>query len=98
MNASQLWDTRRAEVDRRRLEGRSVEGAVVYELYTGLHPGGYLRRGPSASSTTPEELGVDFVEIMPVNAFSGTHGWGYGGVLWFACTKPYGGPDGLVRL
>ena len=35
---------------------------------------------------------------MPVNAFGGTHGWGYDGVLWFAVHEPYGGPDGLVRL
>jgi maltooligosyltrehalose trehalohydrolase len=35
---------------------------------------------------------------MPVNAFSGTHGWGYDGVLWYSVHEPYGGPDGLVRL
>ena len=44
------------------------------------------------------DLGVDFVELMPVNAFNGTHGWGYDGVLWYAVHEPYGGPDGLVRL
>ena len=44
------------------------------------------------------DLGVDFVEVMPVNAFNGTHGWGYDGVLWYAVHEPYGGPDGLVRL
>ncbi|PRC47918.1 malto-oligosyltrehalose trehalohydrolase, partial [Mycobacterium sp. ITM-2017-0098] len=44
------------------------------------------------------ELGVDFVEVMPVNAFSGTHGWGYDGVLWYAVHEPYGGPDGLIRF
>jgi maltooligosyltrehalose trehalohydrolase len=35
---------------------------------------------------------------MPVNAYSGTHGWGYDGVLWYAVHEPYGGPDGLVRF
>ena len=35
---------------------------------------------------------------MPVNAFSGTHGWGYDGVLWYAVHEPYGGPDALVRF
>lgn len=29
---------------------------------------------------------------MPVNAFGGTHGWGYDGVLWYAVHEPYGGP------
>ncbi len=44
------------------------------------------------------DLGIDFVELMPVNAFAGTHGWGYDGVLWYAVHEPYGGPDGLVRF
>ena len=44
------------------------------------------------------DLGVDFVELMPVNAFAGTHGWGYDGVLWYAVHEPYGGPDALVRF
>jgi maltooligosyltrehalose trehalohydrolase len=35
---------------------------------------------------------------MPVNAFAGTRGWGYDGVLWYAVHEPYGGPDGLVRF
>ena len=35
---------------------------------------------------------------MPVNAFAGTHGWGYDGVLWYAVHEPYGGPDALVRF
>jgi maltooligosyltrehalose trehalohydrolase len=35
---------------------------------------------------------------MPVNAFGGSHGWGYDGVLWYAVHEPYGGPDGLVRF
>src|ERR1700749_4566639 len=35
---------------------------------------------------------------MPVNSFSGTHGWGYDGVLWYSVHEPYGRPDGLVRL
>ena len=31
---------------------------------------------------------------MPVNAFNGTHNWGYDGVLWYAVHEPYGGPRG----
>ena len=34
----------------------------------------------SGGSTTCVDLGVDFVELMPVNAFNGTHNWGYDGV------------------
>ena len=35
---------------------------------------------------------------MPVNAFGGTHGWGYDGVLWYAVHETRWRPDGLVRL
>ncbi|MGB3169848.1 MAG: malto-oligosyltrehalose trehalohydrolase, partial [Rhodococcus sp. (in: high G+C Gram-positive bacteria)] len=44
------------------------------------------------------DLGVTFVEIMPVNGFNGTHNWGYDGVLWYTVHEAYGGPDGLQRL
>ncbi len=78
--------------------GRSIEGRVIYELHAGTFtPGGTF------DSTVEKldhlvDLGVDFVELMPVNAFGGTHGWGYDGVLWYAVHETYGGPDGLVRF
>ncbi|MFN8071018.1 MAG: malto-oligosyltrehalose trehalohydrolase [Mycobacterium sp.] len=95
---SQLWDTRRAEWTDAGWRGRSVEGAVVYELHTGTFTPEGTFDAAIGKLDHLEELGVDFVEIMPVNAFNGTHGWGYDGVLWFAVHEPYGGPDGLVRL
>ncbi|HET7667138.1 MAG TPA: malto-oligosyltrehalose trehalohydrolase [Mycobacterium sp.] len=79
-------------------QGRSIEGRVIYELHVGTFtPGGTF------DSTIEKldylvDMGVDVVELMPVNAFGGTHGWGYDGVLWYAVHEPYGGPDGLVRL
>lgn len=78
--------------------GRSIEGAVIYEL----HVGTFTTEGTFDSAVEKLDhlvgLGVDFVEVMPVNAFSGTHGWGYDGVLWYAVHEPYGGPDGLLRF
>ncbi len=78
--------------------GRSVTGAVIYELHVGTFtPAGTL---DSAIDKLDHlvDLGVDFVELMPVNAFAGTHGWGYDGVLWYAVHEPYGGPDALLRF
>ncbi|HEX7429947.1 MAG TPA: malto-oligosyltrehalose trehalohydrolase [Mycobacterium sp.] len=79
-------------------QGRSIEGRVIYEL----HVGTFTPDGTFDSAIEKldylVDLGVDFVEVMPVNAFGGTHGWGYDGVLWYAVHEPYGGPDGLVRL
>ena len=38
------------------------------------------------------------VELMPVAAFPGRHGWGYDGTNLWAVHEPYGGPDGLKRF
>ncbi len=43
-------------------------------------------------------IGVDLVELMPVNAFNGEHGWGYDGVAWGAVHEPYGGPAAYHRF
>lgn len=78
--------------------GRSVEGAVIYELHTGTFTSEGTFDAAIGKLDYLVDLGIDFVELMPVNAFSGLHGWGYDGVLWYAVHEPYGGPDGLVRL
>ena len=74
--------------------GRSIEGAVIYELHVGTFTPGGTFDSAIEKLDYLVDLGVDFVELMPVNAFSGTHGWGYDGVLWYAVHEPYGGPDG----
>jgi maltooligosyltrehalose trehalohydrolase len=43
-------------------------------------------------------MGVTHVELMPVNEFSGNHGWGYDGVDLFAPHHGYGGPEALKKL
>jgi maltooligosyltrehalose trehalohydrolase len=95
---SQLWDPTDTAWTDDDWTGRSVGGAVIYEL----HIGTFTPAGAFDSAIEKldylVDLGVDFVEVMPVNAFSGTHGWGYDGVLWYAVHEPYGGPDGLVRF
>jgi maltooligosyltrehalose trehalohydrolase len=95
---SQLWEPAPQVWTDDGWSGRSVQGAVIYELHIGTFtPAGTF---DSAIEKLDQlvDLGVDFVEVMPVNAFSGTHGWGYDGVLWYAVHESYGGPDGLIRL
>jgi maltooligosyltrehalose trehalohydrolase len=96
--SSQLWQPAAQAWTDGDWTGRSVQGAVIYEL----HIGTFTPAGTFDSAIEKldylVDLGVDFVEVMPVNAFSGTHGWGYDGVLWYAVHEPYGGPDGLVRF
>ncbi|MET0975483.1 MAG: malto-oligosyltrehalose trehalohydrolase [Leifsonia sp.] len=78
--------------------GRGLPGGVVYELHIGTFtPDGTL---DSAITRLDHlvELGVDFVEVLPVNAFNGTHNWGYDGVLWYAVQESYGGPAAYQRF
>lgn len=78
--------------------GLPIERCVVYELHVGTFtPEGtfdailphlpYLR-----------ELGITFIELMPVAQFPGSRNWGYDGVYPFAVQDSYGGPHGLKRL
>ncbi|MEV7772004.1 malto-oligosyltrehalose trehalohydrolase [Kitasatospora sp. NPDC086791] len=78
--------------------GRALPGAVLYEL----HIGTFTTRGTFDAAAERldhlVELGVDFVELMPVCPFPGRHGWGYDGVSPWAVHEPYGGPEGLKRF
>ena len=78
--------------------GRQLAGAVVYELHVGTFtPEGTLDAAAGRLGHL-RSIGVDFVELMPVNAFNGTHNWGYDGVLWFAVHEEYGGPAAYQRF
>ena len=72
--------------------GRQLAGGIIYEL----HVGTFTVEGTLAAAIERldhlVELGVDFVELMPVNGFNGPHNWGYDGVLWYAVHEAYGGP------
>lgn len=78
--------------------GRELAGAVIYEL----HVGTYTPEGTLDSAVANLEhlvdLGVDFVELLPVNGVNGVHNWGYDGVAWFAVHEAYGGPDAYRRF
>lgn len=95
---SQLWEPARGAWTDADWPGRSVQGAVIYELHLGTFTGPGTFTAAIQKLDYLVDLGVDFVELMPVNSFAGTHGWGYDGVLWYSVHEPYGGPDGLVRF
>ena len=79
-------------------QGRAVEGSVIYELHLGTFtPAGTLDAAVDRLGHLAD-LGVDLVELMPVAAFDGDHGWGYDGVHLFAVHEPYGGPAALQRF
>ncbi|CAB4690613.1 MAG: malto-oligosyltrehalose trehalohydrolase [Actinobacteria bacterium] len=78
--------------------GRPLAGAVVYELHVGTFTPEGTFDGALQRLDHLRSIGVDFVEVMPVNAFNGTHNWGYDGVLWSAVHEQYGGPAGYQRF
>ncbi|MDR6611755.1 malto-oligosyltrehalose trehalohydrolase [Leifsonia sp. 1010] len=79
-------------------EGRDLTGTVIYELHIGTFtPEGTLDAA-AARLDHLIDLGVDAIELLPVNAFNGTHNWGYDGVLWYAVQEQYGGPAAYQRF
>ncbi|MET9001965.1 malto-oligosyltrehalose trehalohydrolase [Amycolatopsis sp. NPDC004169] len=78
--------------------GRQLPGAVLYELHVGTFTEGGTFDAAIDRLDHLVDLGITHVELLPVNAFDGTAGWGYDGVLWGAVHEPYGGPDGLKRF
>jgi maltooligosyltrehalose trehalohydrolase len=78
--------------------GRQLPGSVIYELHLGTFtPEGTLDSAIERLGHL-RSIGVDLVEVMPVNAFNGTHNWGYDGVDWFAVSEEYGGPAAYQRF
>ncbi len=78
--------------------GKPLPGAVVYELHIGTFTQGGTFDSAVERLDHLVELGITHVEVLPVNSFDGTAGWGYDGVLWGAVHEPYGGPDGFKRF
>ncbi|MEO5779603.1 MULTISPECIES: malto-oligosyltrehalose trehalohydrolase [Arthrobacter] len=78
--------------------GRELKGAVIYELHLGTFtPEGTLDAAAGKLDYLVD-LGVDIIELLPVNGFNGTHNWGYDGVLWYAVHEGYGGPAAYQRF
>ena len=75
--------------------GKQLAGCIIYEL----HVGTFTSEGTLTAAIDRLDhlvkLGIDFVELMPVNAFNGPHNWGYDGVHWYAVHEGYGGPSRL---
>ncbi|TDC76225.1 malto-oligosyltrehalose trehalohydrolase [Micromonospora sp. KC606] len=78
--------------------GRHLPGSILYELHIGTFTPEGTFDAAIGRLDHLVDLGVDMIELLPVNAFNGEHNWGYDGVCWYAPHQPYGGPDGLKRL
>ncbi len=76
-------------------KGRPWSEAVIYEI----HIGTFTDKGTFAAAAERLEglasLGVTAIQLMPVAAFGGSHGWGYDGVLLYTPHPAYGTPDDM---
>src|SRR5579863_4769527 len=95
---SRVYDQRRFRWSDHGFQAAPLASAVVYEL----HPGTFTPEGTLDSAIEKlgylRALGISHVELMPIAAFDGIHGWGYDGAALFAVHEPYGGPDALKRF
>jgi maltooligosyltrehalose trehalohydrolase len=95
---SRVFDPQEHEWADAAWSGRQLAGATIYEL----HLGTFTEEGTLDAATERLDhlvsIGVDFVELLPVNAFNGEHNWGYDGVGWFAVHDGYGGPAAYQRF
>jgi len=93
--------------------GFDLGEAVVYEVHVGTFAGGAGSGSGSGTGSVALagtfdgiiehldhliDLGIDAIELMPINTFPGDLGWGYDGVALWAPHPAYGGADGLDRL
>jgi maltooligosyltrehalose trehalohydrolase len=78
--------------------GRQLLGRLVYELHIGTFTAAGRFEAAIDRLDHLVELGVEFVEMLPVAAFPGRHGWGYDGVFPYAVQDSYGGPIGLKQF
>jgi len=96
--ASRTYDQAAFAWSDARWRGAPLQGAVVYEL----HVGTFTQAGTLDAAVERLDylagLGVTVVELMPLAAFPGQHGWGYDGIGLWAVHEPYGGPDALKRF
>ncbi|MGH3244241.1 MAG: malto-oligosyltrehalose trehalohydrolase [Spirillospora sp.] len=95
---SRVYDHERFAWTDQHWHGRPLPGTVLYEM----HVGTFTPEGTFDAAAERLDhlvaLGVDAVELLPVAAFPGRHGWGYDGVHLWAPHEPYGGPDGLKHF
>src|SRR5579872_7234786 len=95
---SRVYDQNAFEWSDRQFQAPPLASAIIYEL----HVGTFTTEGTLDSAISRldhlVELGITHLELMPVAAFPGNHGWGYDGVALFAVQESYGSPDALKRF
>ena len=75
-----------------------LENLIFYELHTGTFTEEGNFEGIVSRLDYLLELGINAIQLMPVNQFPGKRNWGYDGVYPFAVHESYGDPISLMNL
>jgi maltooligosyltrehalose trehalohydrolase len=78
--------------------GRPWHEAAIYELHVGTFTPEGTFAGVQSRLDHLADLGITVIELMPLNEFPGSRGWGYDGVLPYAPDAAYGTPEELKSL
>ncbi len=81
---------------------------ILYEMHVGDFSGGPGDEKEDGRSGTLQdvidkldylvELGINAIELMPVNAFGPAYDWGYSQLSYFAIESSYGSPNDFCRM
>jgi maltooligosyltrehalose trehalohydrolase len=74
-------------------KGVDPRGVVLYEMHIGSFTGDGTFAAAKQMLPKLAEVGINCLEVMPINEFVGEFGWGYDGTLLYAPTRLYGTPD-----
>ncbi len=95
---SRVVDHRAFEWQDQRWQAPPLSSGILYELHIGTFTAEGTLDAAIGRLDYLRGLGITHVELLPVAAFPGKHGWGYDGVDLFAVHDPYGGPEALKRF
>ncbi|GAB2566202.1 alpha-amylase family glycosyl hydrolase [Spirosoma areae] len=76
----------------------AVNTMVVYELLVRDFVQSRSYQALTDSLAYLKRLGINTIELMPINEFSGNDSWGYNPIFYFAPDKAYGTKDALKRF
>ncbi len=81
-------------------KGASKDNLIIYELLfrdftgtEGLAKGNGTVRAAIEKIPYLKQLGINAVELLPINEFNGNNSWGYNPNFYFAIDKAYGTPQ-----
>jgi maltooligosyltrehalose trehalohydrolase len=78
--------------------GVALEDAVIAEVHIGTFTAEGTFAAAAERLSQLRDVGINVIELMPVNEFPGTFGWGYDGVDLYAPTRLYGTPADFRAL